>query len=288
MTGKDVLPEKDMLEKDMLEKAVAIKRFEYSPLGKEFKKQTSVAEKQYKKFDNAFESNKNEEVKTKSKKNSAKLNLVYNNSFTFYKYNKIKEFAKRSFDSKLDDLKEFQDKLELFYYDTIEIKPNNEEKIKDLEERKVVFNTALELYNQLLNIYKTQNDQLTKAQKKRIKVQNVPIGLYLENLSTDLYLDEDDLPPMPALKGDENVELEPEETTAQRIKLNSRKRKATRTGLKVLTPNKLLTRLPILLAQIKAGNNSYKLKSEIRQILYLLSQHNKIPKKICNNLIKSL
>ena len=82
MTGKDVLPEKDMLEK-----AVAIKRFEYSPLGKEFKKQTSVAEKQYKKFDNAFESNKNEEVKTKSKKNSAKLNLVYNNSFTFYKYN---------------------------------------------------------------------------------------------------------------------------------------------------------------------------------------------------------
>ena len=151
-----------------------------------------------------------------------------------------------------------------------------------------MFNTALELYNQLLNIYKTQNDQLTKAQKKRIKVQNVPIGLYLENLSTDLYLDENDLPPMPALKGDENVELEPEETTAQRVKLNSRKRKATRTGLKVLTPNKLLTRLPILLAQIKAGNNSYKLKSEIRQILYLLSQHNKIPKKICNNLIKSL
>ena len=31
-------------------------------------------------------------------------------------------------------------------------------------------------------------------------------------------------------------------------------------GLKILTPNKLLTRLPILLAQIKAGNNSYRLK----------------------------
>ena len=35
-------------------------------------------------------------------------------------------------------------------------------------------------------------------------------------------------------------------------------------GLKVLTPNRLLTILPILLAQIKAGNNSYKLKNEIR------------------------
>ena len=41
-------------------------------------------------------------------------------------------------------------------------------------------------------------------------------------------------------------------------------------GLKILTPNKLLTRLPVLLVQIKAGNKSCKLKHEIRQILYLL------------------
>ena len=39
------------------------------------------------------------------------------------------------------------------------------------------------------------------------------------------------------------------------------------TGLKILTPNKFLTRLQILLLQ--AGNNSNKLKSEIKQILYL-------------------
>ena len=59
-------------------------------------------------------------------------------------------------------------------------------------------------------------------------------------------------------------------------------------GLEILTPNKLLTRLPILLAQIKAGNNSNKLKNELRQILYLLYQHHKITKKVYNNLIKSL
>ena len=58
--------------------------------------------------------------------------------------------------------------------------------------------------------------------------------------------------------------------------------------LKTLTPNRLLTRLPILLTQIKAGNNSYKLKHEIRKILYLLYQRNKITKKVYNNLIKSL
>ena len=50
-----------------------------------------------------------------------------------------------------------------------------------------------------------------------------------------------------------------------------------------MTPNKLLTRLPILSAQIETGHNSYKLKNEIRQILYLLCQHNKITKNVYNN-----
>ena len=54
------------------------------------------------------------------------------------------------------------------------------------------------------------------------------------------------------------------------------------------TPDKLLVRLLILIAQTKAGNSSNKLKNEIKQILYLLYQHNKITKKINENLIKSL
>ena len=41
-------------------------------------------------------------------------------------------------------------------------------------------------------------------------------------------------------------------------------------GLKILTPNQMLSRLPISLAQLKAGNNSEKLKNEIRQLLYSL------------------
>ena len=45
LTGEDVLPEKDLLEK-----AATMKRFEYSSLGKDLKKQTSVAEKQYQKI----------------------------------------------------------------------------------------------------------------------------------------------------------------------------------------------------------------------------------------------
>ena len=41
-------------------------------------------------------------------------------------------------------------------------------------------------------------------------------------------------------------------------------------GLKIFTPNQMLSRLPIALAQLKAGNNSEKLKNEIRQLLYSL------------------
>ena len=59
-------------------------------------------------------------------------------------------------------------------------------------------------------------------------------------------------------------------------------------GINICTSNKLLTRLSVLLAQIKAGNNSCKLKNEIKQILYLLYQHNKITKKVYKNLIKAL
>ena len=41
-------------------------------------------------------------------------------------------------------------------------------------------------------------------------------------------------------------------------------------GLKKLTPNQMLSRLTITLAQLKAGNNSENLKNKIRKILYSL------------------
>ena len=46
-------------------------------------------------------------------------------------------------------------------------------------------------------------------------------------------------------------------------------------GLQILTPNQMFSRLPISLAQLKAGNNSEKLKNEIRQLLYSLYQSKK-------------
>ena len=56
-------------------------------------------------------------------------------------------------------------------------------------------------------------------------------------------------------------------------------------GLKILTPNQMLKRLPIALAQVKAGNNSESLLNEIRQIVYSLYRSKEITKKVYNNII---
>ena len=56
-------------------------------------------------------------------------------------------------------------------------------------------------------------------------------------------------------------------------------------GLKIWTPNQMLSRLPISLAQLKAGNNSEKLKNEIRQLLYSLYRSEQLTKQLYKSLI---
>ena len=71
-----------------------------------------------------------------------------------------------------------------------------------------------------------------------------------------LGFDQNYLLPMPQLEGDEEVILDPQETITERVKLIPWKSKNEGTRLKLLIPNKVLIKRPILLAQIKAGNNS--------------------------------
>ena len=55
-------------------------------------------------------------------------------------------------------------------------------------------------------------------------------------------------------------------------------------GLKILTPNQMLSRLPITLARLKAGNTSEKLKNEIRQLLYSLCRSKRLIKQLYKSL----
>ena len=67
-------------------------------------------------------------------------------------------------------------------------------------------------------------------------------------------------------------ELESEESAEQRRNQQGK-------GLKILTPNQMLSRLSISLAQLKGGNNSEKLKNEIRQLLYSLYRSKNLQNK---------
>ena len=81
-----------------------------------------------------------------------------------------------------------------------------------------MIDTASKLCDNLLNMYATRYDKFSKKKKKRINVLNKPEMLILD-------FDRGDLPPMPAVEGDEEVKVEPEETIAERKKSKSSKKK---------------------------------------------------------------
>ena len=57
---------------------------------------------------------------------------------------------------------------------------------------------------------------------------------------------------------------------------------------KILTPNQMLSRLPITYAQLKARNNSEKIKNEIRQLLYSLYRSKKLKKQLYKSSIDTI
>ena len=89
---------------------------------------------------------------------------------------------------------------------------------------------------------------------------------------------------------DEIEEMSEDEKTDKIIKLveeilKFNEQQQSGQGLKILRPNQMLSKLPITLAQLKAGNNSEKLKNKIRQLLYSLYCSKNVTKQVYNNLI---
>ena len=72
------------------------------------------------------------------------------------------------------------------------------------------------------------------------------------------------------------------------LKLGDKEESEIGKGLKIMTPKQMITRLPILLAQKQASNNSQKLNNEIRQIIYSLYRSKNLSKTIYNHLISSI
>ena len=123
--------------------------------------------------------------------------------------------------------------------------------------------------------------ELTEPRKKILPIfkqlQEIFIGTKADDEVDDDVDDETDEQPdttdMPKLESEESV---------------AKRREHEGQGLKLLTPEQMLGRLPISLAQLKAGNNSEKLKNEIRQLLYLLYRSKKLIKTTYNSLMNTI
>ena len=82
--------------------------------------------------------------------------------------------------------------------------------------------------------------------------------------------------------------LQPAEGTGYPVMSARITKVSDRSSLKILTRKQMLQRLPIALAQVKAGNTSENLLNKICQIIYFLYRAKEITKKIYNNIINSI
>ena len=145
---------------------------------------------------------------------------------------------------------------------------NTENLLKDLGNRILDGHEFKNRYNMIANDVEAivNKAPITRRQAKIVEILLL-LKEILKSKKPDEQPDTTDTP-----------ELESEESAAER-------RNKIGKGLKILTPDQMLSRLPINLAQLKAGNNSQKHINEIRQLLYPLYRSRKLTKTIYNNLI---
>ena len=114
----------------------------------------------------------------------------------------------------------------------------------------------------------TQNEPLELDKEKEPKFEeSIAETTEFRNQKSDEQPDTADMP-----------DLESEESAPQRRNQQGK-------GLKIVTPNQMLSRLSISLTQLKAGNNFEKLENEIRQLLYSLYRLKKLTKQLYKSLI---
>ena len=156
---------------------------------------------------------------------------------------------------------------------------------KFLDKRKIIDITGIdapELFNQI------NNDVTNRYRKDRDSTELLSIQDFLDDINNEYIENKDDAREKfknlkNNVKSDElkDIVKELERSIFGYEELSS-------SGLKILNNKQMLNRLPILLTQIQAGNNSIKLKNEIRQILCSLYRSKVLTKTVYNNLIKSI
>ena len=258
LTGEEILPSN---QQQIIQQA----KFNYSPLGKVLEKQIKTIEDQGKKQVKAIQDNKKLVKINKDDDYKDKLLL-----------SREREIFKDIYNKRLDKIEELNNKIDynnLNYY----VVGTGDKYIFDDLDDPLTF----------LNNIKKGEISMEKAIKQQYNFHKylnlIRIGNKNENQKRTL--------------ANINVFYNARDNAIQfiqdygRMILEAREQALEEQygkGLKILTPNQMLKRLPIALAQIKAGNNSESLLNEIRHIVYSLYRSKEITKKVYNNIINSI
>ena len=137
-----------------------------------------------------------------------------------------------------------------------------------------------ELFKKYFTDYQNPSNMYKKLSEKKGAVNEVRVDSIKKVLST-LQRIIDYIPKDNAFKSEENEKII---DIVERI-LEFYKKSQSGQGVKILTPNDMLSRLPISLAQFNAGNDSEKSKNKIRQLLYSLYKSKQLTKNIYKSLV---
>ena len=258
LTGEEILPSN---QQQIIQKA----KFTYSPLGKALEKQIKTIEDEGKKQVKAIQDNEHL-VNINKDDDDYKDELLLS---------KEREIFEDIYNKRLDKIEELNNKID---YDNLEYITANSGKIynfseltdpltflDEIKKGKTSLEEAKNIqqnYLNYLNIIRKGN----KNDEQKKTVANTNIHFNARNNATKF------------IKDYGSMILEAKKLAKEQERI----------GLKILSPNKMLKRLPIALAQVKAGNNSERLLNEIRHIVYSLYRSKKITKKVYNNIINSI
>ena len=255
LPGEEILPSN---QQQIIEQA----KFTYSPLGKAFEKQTKTIEDKGEKQIKAIQDNRKQLISDDDYKNKLLIS-------------KETEIFKDIYNKRLDKLEELNNKI---YYDNLKyvIERSGDEysfnKIKDpiallndIKKGKISLKEANEKQKDYYNYLNTIRKGNKRAYQKR-------------TLSTiNIFINARD-----------NAIKFIEDYSSMILEAKKLAKEQEGTRRKILTPNQMLKRLPIALAQIKAGSNSESLLNEIRQIAYSFYRSKEVTKKVYSNIIKSI
>ena len=244
LTGEDILPSN---QQQIIEQAI----FTYSPLEKLFEKQIKTIEDKGQKQIDALESLKPKEqtkpIEDKSN-NQSKATIIFNDLI-----NKRKKIM-----SELHDSVDYNN-LKFEY-----VGPTKDVSFYEYMDSKELFNAIKNNQIKFSEVKNKQNEFLNKLDEVKIGKKEVinNFNKFYNSREEVINFFRDYI----EMLSDANYYAKQDETKG--------------TGLKILTPKQMLQRLPIALAQVKAGNNSESLLNEIRQIVHSLYQSKQINKKV--------